>query len=185
MMKNNLKNKKGFTPLETKRLKAVDCSLSLSKVVDLERSNVKSDWRSLTGFTLMEILAVMAVIIVLAGLLMPAISKVRQLSSRAQCANNLKQIGVALHAYANDNSGNFPAAAGWGTTLVAGSYIDNATVFDCPSTVGIGNAATPDYDNLLAANDSVASNTVLTKDKATPHSGKANKLRADGSVITE
>ncbi|WP_297777239.1 DUF1559 domain-containing protein, partial [Mycobacterium sp.] len=51
------------------------------------------------GFTLIELLVVIAIIAVLIALLLPAVQAAREAARRAQCVNNLKQIGLALHGY--------------------------------------------------------------------------------------
>lgn len=88
------------------------------------------------GFTLIEILIVVAVIAILAALLFPVLARARENGRRASCQNNLHQIGLGFAGYLQDYDEKYPLGLhddwnnGWPTTVQP--YINSIQVFRCP-----------------------------------------------------
>ncbi len=100
------------------------------------------------GFTLVELLVVIAIITVLLAIMLPALDAAIEIARRIKCASNLRQIGIALRCYVNDQSGAtyqfypFVGRAGVDPTITGRlekarqqmlmPYLDNWSVWKCP-----------------------------------------------------
>jgi hypothetical protein len=100
-------------------------------------------------------------------------------SGRMQCANNLREISLGLHAYAADHGDAFPAALG----ELYPNYVTSAAVFDCPASKALGTAKSPDYSYAAGLKESSDPRQAIAADLDGNH-GKSGKniLRIDGSV---
>lgn len=99
-----------FPPLQVSSEPETDCLCPncLAKKIQAQRiTNLSSTSHPpFSGFTLIELLVIMAVIAIVAALLLPVLSKGKSSAQRAQCQNNLRQLGLAAQMYWSDNNGN-------------------------------------------------------------------------------
>src|SRR3989442_9335150 len=109
---------------------------------------MRTNFNATKGFTLLELLVVIAVIAILAALLFPGLGRAKAKAQRTACMNNLRQINLGVRMYADDSSDAFPAATTpnrlpdlfLGYTKLMKSYVgmagassERAGLFACPA----------------------------------------------------
>jgi prepilin-type N-terminal cleavage/methylation domain-containing protein len=98
-----------MTALQLKQPPSNDRTSARVRVLSLVRALTYSSREASTwGFTLIELLVVIAILAILAALLLPSLASAREKGRQAACLSNLRQIGLAIHAYASDNDGKIP-----------------------------------------------------------------------------
>jgi prepilin-type N-terminal cleavage/methylation domain-containing protein/prepilin-type processing-associated H-X9-DG protein len=151
--------------------------------------------RQKKAFTLVELLAVLAMVTLLACLCLPALARVRGQSWQAQCAANLKQLNLALQIYSGENNNKLPAVGGgnwaWdvpvGVTTALGVYGAGRQQMYCPANEnqnqdGLWNYGLPSFRVVGYAFVLTGSTTIAQDDQNTVPS--AHTILLDGTDLT-
>src|SRR4051794_1147522 len=147
--------------------------------------------RTKAGFTLIELLVVIAIIAVLIALLLPAVQAAREAARRAQCVNNLKQIGLAMHNYQSTNNCLPQGTRGccWGTWLVTVlPFVEQQALFNAWNSYGNNSVTGPinsDFRYAGVANTTVTTSRVAAYSCPTdPNAYSLSNIAVAGVKIT-
>src|SRR6267378_250670 len=138
-----MRNRKSYDTMRGCPERGCTIDLTQGTMPVARRAGRGASQSSRTGFTLIELLVVIAIIAILAAILFPVFAQAREKSRQASCQSNLKQIGLALHMYAQDYDDTFAPAwvesgrpspgnvVYWQT--FAQSYMKNRPITLCPT----------------------------------------------------
>jgi prepilin-type N-terminal cleavage/methylation domain-containing protein/prepilin-type processing-associated H-X9-DG protein len=147
--------------------------------------------RKRAGFTLIELLVVIAIIAVLIALLLPAVQAAREAARRAQCVNNLKQIGLGIHNYASTVTETLPFEErgdgswnGWSPMLMLLPYMEQTSLYNAMNFANTGNAGNPsNAANTTAMRTSISYFSCPSDiDRLTNADGHSNYMMCVGST---
>jgi competence protein ComGC len=135
------------------------------------------------GFTIGELVIVFVVVSAMIFVSLPIIKQVIARRDKIVCANNLRELGLALYIYAREHEGKFPPAL---KTLYDERYLSDERLLNCPSTATTGSIESPDYFYTPELSIKDSSDNMLVWGKARNHAGRGkNVLYLNGAVVWE